>query len=414
VTDLLRDANRASQRGRFADAARVASRILGLEPKNVDALRIRAMSRFQLRLAAADPDAATHLERALFKDSDRLVELQPGRAWPHAMRAHLLRRLGRGEEAERADALAAQLRSDEVSEEELQIEAWAASDRGDYDMAVERLEEVVLRKPGRAEPLAYLGDMQMQRGDLDAAIENYRLALGFRPDEVHYAIELARVYTLRGRLDEGTRLLEQVLEREPDSADAYQVLAHNLMAHGQVADGPAAAGDFFRRAEMAARRGLELDPRSAWGRINLGMALINRNRLLDYPKPELVEEAVRWYEDALALWPTPPVGEGFDAYVAAVVNSCEALIELGALDRALAACARATDRFPAAAVDFYNLAGVYALLGRGDDAFAALERDFDLGDRDWEYLVDDPWFAELRGDLRFADLVRRMKQPPED
>jgi hypothetical protein len=58
---------------------------------------------------------------------------------------------------------------------------------------------------------------------------------------------------------------------------------------------------------------------------------------------------------------------------------------------------------------FYNLAAVYALLGRRDDAFRALDKDFELGDRDHEYLAADGWFQSLRGAPRFKALIRKMK-----
>ena len=52
---------------------------------------------------------------------------------------------------------------------------------------------------------------------------------------------------------------------------------------------------------------------------------------------------------------------------------------------------------------------MYSLLGRPDEAFEALERDFENGDRDYGYLQADDWFESLRGDPRFADLLARMR-----
>ena len=60
-------------------------------------------------------------------------------------------------------------------------------------------------------------------------------------------------------------------------------------------------------------------------------------------------------------------------------------------------------------IGYYNLAGVLALLGRHDESLAALERDLELGDADWQYLEADAWFESLRDDPRFRDLLKRMK-----
>ena len=101
---------------------------------------------------------------------------------------------------------------------------------------------------------------------------------------------------------------------------------------------------------------------------------------------------------------------GSDVYDAALTNVCDAQITVRRLQEALATCGRLTEMHPDRAVVFYNLAGVYGLLGRDDEALAALERDLALGDRDWEYLAADPWFERLRAHPRFAAIVAEMKR----
>ena len=73
-----------------------------------------------------------------------------------------------------------------------------------------------------------------------------------------------------------------------------------------------------------------------------------------------------------------------------------------------------TETLPDEAVGYYNLAGVYALLGRRDEALAALEQDLELGDADWRYLESDAWFETLREDPRFLELLERMKRLAEE
>ena len=48
-------------------------------------------------------------------------------------------------------------------------------------------------------------------------------------------------------------------------------------------------------------------------------------------------------------------------------------------------------------------------MGDEDQAFVALEKNFELGDRDWLYLEQDPWFESLRDDPRFHEQERRMQ-----
>lgn len=77
-----------------------------------------------------------------------------------------------------------------------------------------------------------------------------------------------------------------------------------------------------------------------------------------------------------------------------------------ALEVDLELCRRADDR-----ADFrYDLACSYALLGRLDDAFEALERALELGFDDGEHLDEDPDLRALRGDPRWAPLRRRLAE----
>ena len=60
----------------------------------------------------------------------------------------------------------------------------------------------------------------------------------------------------------------------------------------------------------------------------------------------------------------------------------------------------------------YALAGIYATLGRKDEAFDWLEKDFAIHSPDLANLRDEPSLAPLHSDPRFKDLVRRMGFPP--
>jgi tetratricopeptide (TPR) repeat protein len=58
----------------------------------------------------------------------------------------------------------------------------------------------------------------------------------------------------------------------------------------------------------------------------------------------------------------------------------------------------------------YDLACTYALLGRADEAFAALDRAVDLGFDDEELLASDDDLAALRVDGRWEAMVRRVSR----
>jgi tetratricopeptide (TPR) repeat protein len=182
-----------------------------------------------------------------------------------------------------------------------------------------------------------------------------------------------------------------------------------------VGDG-ASALERFEEAERTARRSLDLEPRDPWAHLNLGASLMEQYRLGESADEAVVDEAIRHYGQALDLMREEAGANAGDdtAYVSALVNVCDAQLQAGRPETALGPCREAAERVRGDAVPFYNLAGAYALLGRFDDALAALERDFELGDRDWAYLAEDLWFESLRGDPRFQAIVERMRLPPTE
>jgi Flp pilus assembly protein TadD len=94
----------------------------------------------------------------------------------------------------------------------------------------------------------------------------------------------------------------------------------------------------------------------------------------------------------------------------AMKNLCDALIQARDFRSAPDVCRKVTELRPDDPDAFYNLAGAWSLLGRADEALAALQRDFELGDRNYEYLQNDDWFAPLRADSRFVALVQKMRE----
>ncbi|HKB07931.1 MAG TPA: hypothetical protein VKF61_06625 [Candidatus Polarisedimenticolia bacterium] len=106
----------------------------------------------------------------------------------------------------------------------------------------------------------------------------------------------------------------------------------------------------------------------------------------------------------------PASGQARRVFVAAQQNLCDAQIAMRRLQEALATCGEATRLAPDNPIGFYNLAGAHALLGRNDEALAALTRDLELGDSDWQYLQSDPWFERLHSDRRFMAIVAKMKK----
>ena len=168
----------------------------------------------------------------------------------------------------------------------------------------------------------------------------------------------------------------------------------------------------FQQAESEARDALALSPSLPWAHLKLADSLMRQ--AVPRPSDAVFLDAVRHYQTALDLARSATDDADRDALNPAAMNLCDAWIQTSALGQALQACQAAVDDFPEDALALYNLAGVYALLGRTEEALRNLELDIEAGDDDADYLASDPWFESLRDDPRFQNLLERMtaESPP--
>src|ERR1700752_2651499 len=81
----------------------------------------------------------------------------------------------------------------------------------------------------------------------------------------------------------------------------------------------------------------------------------------------------------------------------------------GKHDEALAQITRDVKRNGEVDADIsYSVASVYALEGMSDEAFEWLDRSISLGNANRPCFESDPNLASLRGDPRFAELVKKF------
>ncbi len=415
VETLWREARFLAERpARQRDVVERASAILALDPAHLPALRARAFGYRRLAEEAREDAERSRLRGLALADVARLTELAPDAAWPQRLAADTLRQFGREDDARAADGRAAERRGTVPSDEDQFLDALLAYDRGDFDAAIAGLSPIVARKPQSLAELRWRARSYAARGDVEAALIDYRVAAAINPEDVFSYFDLGELLGRMGKFDEAQTYLRRALEIEPGRFEVREALADNLLAEGraQFAEGArAAAQASFAAAEREARQALALNPAATWARIDLGASLMEAERSAVTSDPRRVAAAIDAYEEAFAALQRAGGAADPRALVAVSANLCDALIQQRQLTRALAVCRAAADANPDEAVAHYNLAGAYALLGRREEALAELERDVALGDRDAAYLAADPWFGALRDESRFAALVARMQAP---
>ncbi len=152
-------------------------------------------------------------------------------------------------------------------------------------------------------------------------------------------------------------------------------------------------GDLDAAIEQA-RKIIELDPNYPGGHQKLGVVYLRQQR---YP------EAIVEFQKAVdmsgrASNQLSSLGYGY----AVAGKRAEAL----AIEKEL------EEKYAKREASAFNVASVYASLGDKDQAFAWLEKAFQIRSSLLRWITVDPFFDSLRSDSRYADLLRRVGLQP--
>jgi len=142
--------------------------------------------------------------------------------------------------------------------------------------------------PGQADALHFLGVLCHQTGRHEEAVGFVESAIAQNPDFAGFHNNLGNIHVERGDLDAATRAYERAATLAPMSAD----IANNLGALYR-------AQDRDEEAEASYRRAIELDERHINAHNNLGLLFAKRGRM---------KEAVQYYCQSIALMPENPDG----------------------------------------------------------------------------------------------------------
>ena len=217
--------------------------------------------------------------------------------------------------------------------------------------------------------------------DWAGAEESFRRAVALAPNAAESRCRYAHLLVAVGRFEEAIAECRRGVALDPLNAN----LGHFL---GRIYY-------FARRndlAEAALRRALELDPNSYWANFFLAVVSEREGRYGD---------AVRHWWRAAVVSGVPPgrLAEFEQVYRAQGYSAL--------LRRALDAEREASK----GAIGSSSVALRLAALGEKDEALAWLERSFESHTRDLIFLGVDPGYDSLRGDPRFAALLRRVGLP---
>jgi TolB-like protein len=218
--------------------------------------------------------------------------------------------------------------------------------------------------------------------DWPTAEREYKRALELNPGYAAAHNWYAGYLMYLGRFEEGIAEAKRARELDPLSLAINNALGGRLLLAGQE-----------NEALEQIRKTLEMDPTFAPAHNQLGWA---------YLKEGKNEQAVAEFRKALALSGSDP-NESIDLGYAYAV--------MGKRDEAKKILATLKRKRERSFVSPAGLAIVSGALNDKDEAFAWLNKAYELRDPQLTYLKVGPKFAPLRSDPRFQDLLRRMGLP---
>jgi|WetSurMetagenome_2_1015567.scaffolds.fasta_scaffold99501_1 protein O-mannosyl-transferase len=139
------------------------------------------------------------------------------------------------------------------------------ANRKQIDAAIAQYRKALGIKPGYVQALNNLGIVLNESGQVDEAITHFQKALEILPDNAKAHYNLAITMANRGQIDAAIAHYRKALKTKPDYAEAHSNLGVALARIGQINEAIA----HFRKA-------LEIKPESAEIRKNLGIALGRR------------------------------------------------------------------------------------------------------------------------------------------
>ncbi|MGD2153220.1 MAG: tetratricopeptide repeat protein [Gemmatimonadales bacterium] len=297
---------------------------------------------------------------------------------------------------------------------------WNQRSLAAFDSAIDYYNRAVLLDPEYARAYAGLAETYVLLPEYGGPAIPDVLPLAKAATERALSLDpgLAEAYAASGYLkavfewdrDSAEQDLLKAIELNPDCATAHYWYAEVLGVTRR-----------WDEALEEARRALELDPLSAAAHGYLGLLLMDSGRSDEaIPVIERSLDIGHYWENTVYLLATAHVLRG-DYTAAAPLY--DRLAELTGTDpevyRAFLAALSDPSKTPAAvaALQTSNVYGevgssdYLALLGRSDEALAALEQAYEARRPYLPWVNAHIWYERLRSDPRFQDLLRRMNFP---
>jgi tetratricopeptide (TPR) repeat protein len=257
------------------------------------------------------------------------------------------------------------------------LPATAAEVEGAMRRAVAAADKAVSLAPDLAEAWAVRGSLRAYLAwDWHGAEDDLKNALRLSSGDAHSWRRYGFLVAMLGRLSEALAAVSKSAELDPLATEVWDNLAYLSTASGDLAT-----------ARSASARALEIAPEQAYAANHMVVA-----DLLDHQPARALARLEKSREEVFRLQGTAMAQHDLGR----AAESQSALDEL---------MAKHADS------QAFQIAQVYAWRGDRDRAFEWLERGYRQHDGGLAFLKCDPLLRNIRGDPRYATLLRKMNLP---
>jgi tetratricopeptide (TPR) repeat protein len=257
---------------------------------------------------------------------------------------------------------------------------------GRLDEAMDHYQKALKISPDYAEARDNIGNVFLRKGQLDEAIAQFQKVLDIKPDFASAYYGIGRVLQLKGRVDEAIAQFQKALDIKPDFAEAHCTLG-NLFLQKERMDEAAAQ---YQKA-------LEISANYTEAHNNLGYIFMQEGNM---------SEAAVHFQKVLQIDPSSPGVQNNLAWVLATCPQASLRNGTKAVELARQANAATGGENP---MILHTLAAAYAEAGRFSEAVDTAQRALHLAQAQ-----SNTWLAgQLRAQVKLYQAGSPFRSPAQ-
>jgi tetratricopeptide (TPR) repeat protein len=276
--------------GRIADAVKEAQDIIKRDPKNLEAHRL--LGRIYLRSLGDMPggNGSDNILKLAIDQYEQITKLDPGSVDDHLLLGRLYRLNNDLQKAE--GELKTAIKLDPNSEEAVTTLAMLYTDEGDtghalkvlssipdsarsaklyaalgaayeqrkdYKSAIDAYKHAIVLDRDNLDSIRGLAENYLNDGQLDNALEQYKVIADSNPEDAQTYIRIAEIYRREGKYDQALENLKRADTLVPDTMDVPYSMAAVYQAQGRYDDAIKLLQDLIRKTEKAETGGSQSD-----------------------------------------------------------------------------------------------------------------------------------------------------------